>query len=92
MVSPEVTITDMTVVPTGVDMLPDGDPDVTGAPSTSIVEHVSDAVGVTVIEATLTSAVYEIVPDANAGLSVPDERVRLDRSASGEKQLVRFMV
>lgn len=80
-VSPEVTITVMTVVPTGVDILPDGDPEATGVPCTVIVAQVWAAVGVTVMEPALTVAVYESVPDAKAGLRAPEERVRPDRSA-----------
>jgi hypothetical protein len=47
----------MLCVPLGVLILPDGDPDVTGVVFTFMVEQVSSAVGVTVMEATFTDVV-----------------------------------
>jgi hypothetical protein len=73
-------------------MLPEGDPDTTAVPFTVMVEQAFDAAGVTVIDITLTDAVYEVVPDAKAGASDPDERVRPDRSALDELQLVTVTV
>ena len=81
MVSLEVTSTVMTVVPMGVDMLPDDVPEATGVPFTSMPAQPYAAVGVTVMEATLTVDVYEVLPVENAGFRAPDESVRFDRSA-----------
>jgi hypothetical protein len=79
--SPAVTCIVMFVVPPGVFMLPEGFPEATATPLTSIVAHESAAVGVTVTEATLTVDVYVVLPDENAGFRAPDESVRFDRSA-----------
>ena len=49
---------------------PDATPDVTGVPPTVTVAPVEVTVGVTVTDATLftTEAVYDVVPDTNAGV------------------------
>jgi hypothetical protein len=49
----------------------DAAPDVTPVPSTVTVAPVEVTVGVTVTDATLftTDAVYDVVPDANAGVN-----------------------
>jgi hypothetical protein len=92
-VSPAVTNTVIVLLPWYMFMLPEGDPDTTGVPFTFTVEQVSATVGVTVMEVLLvTVAVYEMVPDANPGVSVPEESVRPDRFALDELQLVAATV
>jgi hypothetical protein len=81
MVSLEVTSTGMLVMPLGVLMLNDGVPDRTGMLFTSMLAQLYAAVGVTVMEATLTVDVYVVLPEENAGFRAPDVSVRFDRSA-----------
>ncbi len=67
-------------------MLPESDPDATAVPFTVMVAQGSAAVGLTVTRDTVRSGVtvYDVVPEANAGFSDPDEIVRFDKFASVE--------
>ena len=86
-----VTRTEMVLAPTASASDPDGEPDVTDAyePVSTLAWIVALAwlaVGVTVIElvAFKTDAVYEVVPLANVGSSVPLEIVKEESVASVE--------
>ena len=56
-----------------------GEPDATGVPFMVIIAVGSGVVGVTVIDGTLTLAVYAVVAVANAGVNVPELMARLVR-------------
>ena len=68
-----VTTTGMTLEPTLRLIEPDGEPEVTGVPLTVTVAFAWFTVGVTVRLATpfRTLSVYEVVPEAKVGESVP---------------------
>src|SRR5579859_7116123 len=70
--------------PTGSEMEPDAVPLVTAVPFTVMVACESELVGVTVTEATplATLSAYVSVPEANDGIRVPEEIVRLLKLAS----------
>src|SRR5690349_488235 len=79
----------MVLSPTAKAMAGEADPLATVLPFTVIVEPAAAAVGVTVMEFTLlaTEAVYDVVLEANAGVSVPLLKLRPERSALFETPL-----
>ena len=72
----------------------DAEPEVTADPFTVMVVFELFRVGVTVIDVVAfeTVAVYEVVPEANVGESVPEEIANADRDASFEPALVTVTV
>src|SRR5690349_19013065 len=70
--------------PTAKPIEPEALPLLTAVPFTLIVAFASDVVGVTVTDATplATLSAYVSVPDANDGIRVPEEIVRLLKVAS----------
>jgi hypothetical protein len=83
--SPAVTTTLMAgFVPTTMACAADAEPDVVSEPATVTDAPLSSSVGVIVIEDTpfTSETVYAVVPNANAGVSVPELRTKDVRSTS----------
>ena len=89
MPSSAVPITVIVFDPTVKEIAEDAVPEVTAAPFTVIDVFELFRVGVTVIDVVAfeTVAVYEVVPEANVGESVPVEVVRALNVASVEIEL-----
>ena len=72
-------------------MAPDADPEDTETPLTVTVDVESVTVGVTVIDDValgIPDTVYELVPERNEGLNVPEDTVRFDSVFTPESPVV----
>ena len=84
MVVPFCAVTTMFILvvdPAVSEIAPEADPEATETPLTVTVDVESVTVGVTVIDDVALDnpeTVYELVPERNAGLSVPEDTVRFD--------------
>lgn len=81
----------LVVDPAVSEIAPDADPEATETPFTVTVDVESVTVGVTVIDDVALDSpetVYELVPERNDGLSVPEDTVRFDNVLIPERPTV----
>jgi hypothetical protein len=81
----------LVVDPAVSEIAPDADPEATETPFTVTVDVESVTVGVTVIDDVALDSpetVYELVPERNEGLNVPEDTVRFDNVFIPERPVV----